>query len=230
MTTVAVIPARGGSKRLPGKNIKPLAGKPLIAWTIEAALESECFDKVVVSTESIEIAEVARKYGAEIPYLRPIELASDTAATGPVLEHIVKYIEDRDSINCEKLCLLQPTSPLRGSEDIVESMKLFEERSADSIVSVVEANIKPEISNYLPVDLSLSGFVSEIKRTQDSQKLYQLNGAIYWLKRSLIDELSKVYRSDASFAYVMSQKDSVDIDTDFDFYWAEFLLSLLDGR
>lgn len=230
MTTVAIIPARGGSKRLPGKNIKPLAGKPLIAWTIEAALASGCFDKVVVSTESLEIAEIAKKYGAEIPCLRPVELASDIASTGPVLEHMVKYIEDRDGINCEQLCLLQPTSPLRGPEDIVESMKLFEERNADSIVSVVEANIKPEISNYLPEDLSLSGFISEIKRTQDSKKLYQLNGAIYWLKRSLIDELSKIYRNDASFAYVMSQQNSVDIDTDFDFYWAEFLLSLLDGR
>ncbi len=224
MTTVAIIPARGGSKRLPGKNIKPLAGKPLIAWTIEAAIESNCFDKVVVSTENSEIASVAVAYGAEVPCLRPANLATDSTPTGPVLEHMSKFIEAREKINIEALCLLQPTSPLRLVKDIITSKKLFEEKSADAVVSVVEADTKLSISNYLPADLSLNGFISEIKRTQDSKRLYQLNGAIYWMKRCLIDDLSKIYRGHSSYAYVMPAENSVDIDTEFDFAWGEFLL------
>ncbi|HAD48652.1 MAG: CMP-N-acetlyneuraminic acid synthetase [Idiomarinaceae bacterium] len=231
MTTVAIIPARGGSKRLPGKNIKLLAGKPLIAWTIEAAIESNCFDQVVVSTENNEIAELAKQYGAEVPCLRPGSLATDETPTGPVLEHMIKVVEENANLNVGSVCLLQPTSPLRTVQNIIESKKLFDNKSADAVVSVVESDSKPAITNYLTKNLSLKGFLTAINRTQEADTLYQLNGAIYWVKRELVEDLLKIYQSDKSFAYLMSRENSVDIDTDFDFAWAEFLLqSQLDKR
>lgn len=124
---IAVIPARGGSKGLPGKNIKELCGKPLIVYTIETALKSKIFDKVIVSTDSLEIAEIAKKAGAEIPFLRPKELATDTADSMDVLIHAIKFLEEKGE-KFDYIMKLQPTSPLRTEEDIRKSVKLLFEK------------------------------------------------------------------------------------------------------
>ena len=226
MTTVAIIPARGGSKRLPGKNIKPLAGKPLIAWTIEAALNANCFDKVVVSTDSTEIAEVAKIYGADIPCLRPKELAKDNTETGPVIEHMTLEIEYQTSLSISDICILQPTSPLRTDVNIVEALAKYYDKQADFLTSLSEVNVKQELCNQLSSDHSLKGFLSKSLRTQKMKPIYRVNGAIYFIKRNKLKDLNKIYeRADAPYAYIMPEINSVDIDTEIDFLWAEFLIN-----
>lgn len=226
MTHVAIIPARGGSKRVPGKNIRILGDKPLIAWTIQAANNSKCFDRVIVSTDDPEISAVAKEFGAEVPFLRPAELSTDTATSNSVIEHAVEWIETEGSGNIETITLLQPTSPFRTAEHIKESFQLFEEKKAEGIVSVVECNLRLELCNTLPVDRSLSGFLDgQTKRTQDMEKLYELNGAIYLFKRGLSGGINSLYKDKVkTFAFVMNSYSSIDIDNELDFKWAEFLL------
>ena len=135
--TLALIPARGGSKGLPGKNIMPLAGKPVIAWSIEQALNSRCIDKVLVSTDSREIASIARKYGAEVPFLRPKALAADTSSTFDVISHAVDFLRKQGE-EFDYIALVEPTSPLRANADLDRAIKslIDHEDKADSLVSV----------------------------------------------------------------------------------------------
>ena len=132
---LAIIPARGGSVRLPRKNILPFAGKPLIAWSIEVALSSKFISKVVVSTDDCEIADISRNYGADVPFLRPAELASNTATTIDVIIHAVNYFQSRGE-NYDYVALLQPTSPLRKKSHIDEAIGLLKEKHADGVISV----------------------------------------------------------------------------------------------
>lgn len=228
MAHIAIIPARGGSKRLPGKNIKLLGGKPLIAWTIEAALQSHCFDEVLVSTDDYEICKVAKDFGASVPFIRPAELSDDTATSDAVIKHAVEWLEENKKLNIDTVTLLQPTSPFRNAHHIRQSFDLFDNNQADAVVSVAETDIRLELCNKLPIDHSLAGFTNtQIKRTQDMQQVYELNGAIYLFKRMLVGALGEIYSEQyRGFAYVMAAEDSVDIDTDRDFKWAEFLLNI----
>lgn len=227
MANIAIIPARGGSKRLPGKNIRKLGDKPLIAWTIQAAIKSNCFDTVLVSTDDEKIAAVAKEYGAVVPFLRPAELANDTATSDTVIEHAVEWLEAHQSMTVETVSLLQPTSPFRNELHIRETFKLFNEKQADAIVSVGESDTCLELCNRLPKDHSLSGFLkTDVGRTQDMQQVYELNGAIYLFKRLLVGQLRAIYEPGCkSYAYIMNAIDSIDIDTELDFDWAEFCLS-----
>lgn len=220
---VAIIPARAGSKRLPGKNVKMLAGKPMIAWTIESALNSQCFDSVIVSTDSQQIAEIAIAAGADVPYLRPAELATDTATTDNVIADVVQFLEKTKKI--KTVCLLQPTSPLRGAMHIKEAMERYRSTQAEAIVSVCEVDHPLQLCNYLPEDQSLNGFFSAQygTRSQDMPKAYRINGAIYIFDRKYVGKLLDIYKS-KSFAYVMDKKSSVDIDDIVDFTFAEALL------
>lgn len=179
MTFIAIIPARSGSKRLKNKNILQLGNKPLIAWTVEAALKSKLIDTVIVSTDSEEIANVSRSLGAEVPFTRPKELSSDKATSYDVIKHALAFYETKKKF--QYIILLQPTSPLRTTADIDKAIKLLG-KDTKAVVSVCEASHSPLWMNTLPKNHSLKNFlVKQIKnkRSQDLEKYYLLNGAVY---------------------------------------------------
>lgn len=220
-TFLAIIPARGGSKRLPRKNVLDLAGKPLIDWSIEAGLKSKYIDTIVVSSDDDEILDISIKFGATI-IKRPEELASDTATTFDAIKHAIENIEIYDYI-----VLLQPTSPLRDEKHIDEAIELLETKKADAIVSICEMDHSPLWSNTLPEDNNMSSFLrDEIlnKRSQDLEKYYRLNGAIYICKTEKLLEEKSFFLKNNIFAYVMDRESSIDIDEEIDFKMAEFLI------
>lgn len=226
---LAVIPARGGSKRLPGKNIRLLGGKPLIRWTIDAALESDVFDRVCVSTDSEEIAGVARQCGAEVPFLRPAELASDISTTASALAHFIETFERMEACSFSHVCLLQPTSPLRSADDIRNAHRLLMVDDLDAVVSVCEMEHPIQLCNRLGPSGSLKGFIrpADNRRSQEQEVYYRLNGAIYFCRTPVAMELNTLYSDNVeSRAYVMGQRRSVDIDTALDFAIAETLIDL----
>ncbi|MBL5900978.1 acylneuraminate cytidylyltransferase family protein [Lelliottia amnigena] len=220
---IALIPARGGSKRIPNKNLKIFNGKPLIVWTIEAAIEYGGFDSVIVSTDSEEIANVAVKEGAYVPFLRPAELSNDTATTNDVIQHAVNWLEERGN-KVEVISLLQPTSPLRDASDIHNAMSMLDMKNADAIISVCETEHPIQHCNQLGEDLCMNNFLAEeaLKRTQDLMPYYRLNGAIYIFRREFVGSLLSIYNS-RSYAYIMNKYKSIDIDDEYDFLIAEFL-------
>lgn len=221
---VAIIPARGGSKRLPGKNLRLFAGKPLIAWTIESALTSGCFSRVIVSTDDSDIAAVAQRWGAEVPFLRPSHLATDAASTQDVLEHAMTQMLAEDSDDVDYVMLLQPTSPLRQVSDIQAAFRLLKEKNADAIVSVCESTVPLHLCNQLPDNQAMTNFIAPPSMGAHTKPYYQLNGAIYLMTRTVALNLSKLYQAPTqAFAYIMPQSRSADIDTELDFFWAEFL-------
>lgn len=225
MKNIAIIPARSGSKGLKDKNIKSLCGKPLMAYSIEAALASECFEEVMVSTDSELYARIAREYGASVPFMRSAENSSDTATSADM---ITEVLENYRLIGKEydTFCLLQPTSPLRTSEDISSAYKLFKEKASFAVVSVCEAEHSPLWCGQLPENNEFIDFISAdiANRRQDSGAYYRINGAIYIAKISkyMVD---KFFYQQGSFAYIMTQTQSVDIDTELDFKLAEFLIN-----
>ncbi|TBW56703.1 acylneuraminate cytidylyltransferase family protein [Marinobacter halodurans] len=224
---LAIIPARGGSKRLPGKNIKFLCGKPLIQWTIDAAINSRVFDRICVSTDCENIADVARECGAEVPFLRPPELSSDTATTASVLAHFIETFEQRTGCTVNYVCLLQPTSPLRSADDILHTEKMLIANDLDAVVSVCEMEHPIQLCNMLPPDGSLEGFVrpENYRRSQDQEVYYRINGAIYFCKTETAKRLETLYsRSVKSRAYVMDPVSSIDVDTMLDFCLAETVI------
>ena len=223
---IAIIPARGGSKRLPGKNIKLLASKPLIAWTIEAALESKIFDHVLVSTDCDKIAQISKSFGAEVPFLRPTEIATDTATTNDVVTHLVKWFEEEHNREVTTVAILQPTSPLRNAQHIQESFKVMRDKQAKAIVSVCELEHPIQFCNKLGSDGSMDGFINpkNIRRTQELEPYYRLNGAIYIFNREYVSKLDKLYSS-GTHAYIINQKSSIDIDTEDDFELAEYYIN-----
>lgn len=225
MGNVAIIPARGGSKRLPGKNIKHLNGKPLIDWTIEAAFEAKLYDRVIVSTDSPEIKNIAESAGAEVPYLRSAELSSDTATTEDVVRDVVFWLE-KQGCQITTVTILQPTSPLRTAANIIDAFALMKIKQAKAIVSVCPLEHPIQYCNVLPDDLSLDNFidVSNLKRSQELPQYYRLNGAIYIFQRSYVSNFRNIY-SKGSYAYIMSKNQSVDIDEEIDFEFAQLLMA-----
>lgn len=216
---LAIIPARGGSKGVPGKNIKNIAGKPLIGWTIEAALHSRYIDRVVVSTDDFEIAQVAEEFNAPVPFMRDPKYATDQSeASLPVLEALEK-IPGYDYI-----ILLQPTSPLRETSDIDAAIELFEKHRPYSVVSVTP-NAKP--FEWL-LTLKENNMISKITdrmttSRQQSQQVYAFNGAIYVV--AVVDFIKhQKFITQKSYGFIMPPEKSIDIDTLFDFDFAEFLM------
>lgn len=219
---LGIIPARGGSKRLPRKNILDLAGKPLIAWTIEASLKSRYINKTIVTSDDEEILAISEKYGANVTK-RPQELASDTATTFDAIKHTIENVNDYDYI-----VLLQPTSPLRNEKHIDAAIELLEEKSADAVISVCEMEHSPLWSNTLQEDNNMSNFLSDEiknKRNQDLPTYYRLNGAIYICNINRMLEEETLFLNNNIYAYVMDRNSSVDIDEDIDFKLAEILFS-----
>ena len=222
---LAIIPARGGSKRLPRKNILDLGGKPLIAWTIEAALKSKYIDKTIVSTDDKEIAEISKRYGTEVPFMRPKELATDTASSIAVIFHAVDFYKQKN-LTFEYIILLQPTSPLRTTEDIDTAFEMLNNKETKAVVSVCEVEHSPLWANTLPPDLSMKDFIRpEIKnkRSQDLPKYYRLNGAIYITEVEYLRNNNGFIGEDTK-AFIMPQESSVDIDSEGDFMLAKVFL------
>lgn len=223
-TFLAIIPARGGSKRLSRKNILDLCGKPLIAYTIEAALKSKYIDKVIVSSDDEEILNISSNFGADI-IKRPYELANDTATTFDAIKHTIANVEKYDYI-----VLLQPTSPLRNEKHIDEAIQLLEKKKADAIVSVCEMEHSPLWSNTLPKDGNMNNFLRDEvlnKRSQDLEKYYRVNGAVYICKTDKLLENKSFFLKDNIFAYIMDRKSSIDIDEEVDFLFAQRVIELI---
>ncbi len=221
-TFLAIIPARGGSKRLPRKNLLDLAGQPLVAWSIEAGLNSKYIDNVVVSSDDVEILAISKRYNAET-IVRPAELASDTATTFDAIQHTIDNVKRYDYI-----VLLQATTPLRDEKQIDEAIELLESKNADAIVSVCEMDHSPLWSNTLNENLSMQGFLKEEilhKRSQDLEKYFRLNGAIYICKTEKFLEEKSFFLKENIYAYKMSRESSIDIDEEIDFRMAEFYLT-----
>jgi len=220
MKVLGLINARGGSKGIPNKNVKEIAGKPLIAWTIEAAAQSNKFEDIVVSTDDVDIATVAKVYGASVPFMRSAQLAADeTPGIDPVLDALERLP------GFDAIMLMQPTSPLRNSADIVACINYAESKNVNSIVSVCESHYHPNWMFSITYDNVLKSYGEEkiSSRRQDLKALYSINGAMYfglvdWLRdqRSFID--------DHTHAYIMPPERSIDIDTPLDWKFAELLL------
>jgi CMP-N,N'-diacetyllegionaminic acid synthase len=227
---VAVISARGGSKGIPAKNIQPVAGKPLIAWTILASRDSGLFQRIVVSTDSQNIAATARHFGAEVPFMRPAELAADdTPGVDPVL-HAVRWLETQEQYTPEWVMLLQPTSPLRSSEDIREAFSLAQEKNADAVVSVTAVHEHPYWMKRIGEDGRLEDFVVQerpVTRRQDLPAAYALNGAIYLVRRRILIEQETLFPLN-THALIMPRERSLDVDTRWDLYVADLILN--DGE
>lgn len=225
MNTLGIVMARSGSKGIVDKNIKNLFGKPLMAYTIENALQCRYIDKVMVSTDSTDYARIARDFGAEVPFLRSDKNATDTAKSIDVLLEVLDLYEGRGQC-FENVVALQPTSPFRTYKHLDEAFQLFYDKLADSVVSVCECEHNPLWANTLPLDLNMYGFIKSNTnvRRQDLQRYYRLNGAIYISKVSRLKQTQSFYGK-ASYAFIMDQRSSVDIDTDLDFAFAEFLMT-----
>lgn len=225
MQNIAIITARSGSKGLPNKNIKLLNGKPLLAYSIIAAKESGLFDEVFVSTDSEEYAQIAKEWGANVPFLRSENIAGDSASSWDAVSEALEWYKQTGK-NFETVTLLQPTSPLRIAEDIVNGYKLFEEKKASAVVAVCEMDHSPLWSNVLPSDLSMDGFIrDEVKNKsrQDLPNYYRINGALYIVRTEVLNNISDMY-NDKCYAYVMPGERSVDIDTELDFAIAEAMI------
>ena len=219
MTLIALIPARGGSKGIHRKNIRPFCGKPLLQWSIDVALASTCVDQVVVSTDDQVIAEVAKKGGASVPFLRPAELASDTApGIAPVLHALQQfsYVDD--------VLLLQPTSPLRTIADIQAIFDLRQKANCESAVSLTRTPKHPSLMYSIHSHNNISSLYQhdQAYSRQQLPPVYVLNGALYLATRNFLLR-ERAFISEDTLGYVMPPERSVDIDNLFEFNWAEFL-------
>lgn len=222
---LAVIPARGGSKALPRKNVAPFCGKPLIAWTIRAAQESSGVSRIVVTTDDREIADVAARHGADVPFMRPAELASDTAPGNAAVFHTLQWLEEHEHYRPGVVVLLQPTSPLRTGVDIDAALHLLEERAADSVVSVAAVDHHPQWMKTIDAGGWLRNFLDQSPSAVVRQQLspvYRLNGAIYAARVDSLRTAGDWY-TPRTAAYVMPAERSVDIDSPWDFKLAEMI-------
>ena len=225
METVVVIPARGGSKGVPGKNIKSLGGKPLIQHTIDAAKEVFNQSQIIISTDNLQIKETVEKLGTMVPFLRPKELATDTAGSREVLLHVVEFLSNKGRFP-DVLVLLQPTSPFRTSHQIKMAMKLFKkQKGLDMVVSVKETKSNPY---YVLFEEDENGYLkkskkSDILRRQDVPKVWEYNGAIYVIKTSSLKKHG-IANFEKTIKYEMDELSSIDIDTPLDWLLAEQII------
>ncbi|MCK9224207.1 MAG: acylneuraminate cytidylyltransferase family protein [Candidatus Muirbacterium halophilum] len=227
-TFLAIIPARGGSKRLPRKNTLDLAGKPLIAWSIEAGLKSKYIDEVMVSTDDDEIINIAKNCGARIPFVRPKKLSNDFSTRSEVIKHTIEFYQNKLDKNFDYLIFLQPTSPLRDEIDIDKAIEYLFCKNADAIVSVCEVGYPIQWSGVLPKNNDMSSFLEDIaikSRSQDFKTIYKLNGALYICSTKKFLEQGCLFLKENIYAYKMLESISVDIDTKEDFEYAEFLMN-----
>lgn len=226
---LGIIPARGGSKGLPGKNLKILINKPLIAWSIQAAKNSKYIDYFLVSTDSEEISDTAKKWGADVPFLRPKELATDEAPSSWLIEHAILFLKEKGE-TFDYVVLIEPTSPLRDSIDIDQALDKIEEKSGEAIVSVCKAetihpafmftiNETGQMNTFLPGD----DFV--VLRRQDLEPVYFTEGSVYISKIDAYLEKKTFYHK-GTLAYIVPKWKSIEIDDEIDFHIAETIVKL----
>jgi CMP-N,N'-diacetyllegionaminic acid synthase len=228
MNVLGLIPARGGSKSIPKKNVVPILGKPLIVYTIEAAQASQRLSRTVVSTDDVEIAAIAKEWGAEVPFLRPPELARDDTPALPVIQHAVRYLETVEGWRADMIAYLQPTSPLRRDVHIDAAIDLLISKAADSVVSVV-----PVPHQFNPVSIMcleedhLVPFLSEaapLLRRQDKPEVYARNGpAVLVCTYETVMRQNRLYGK-RTLPLLMEHEESVDVDTAFDLALVEWIL------
>lgn len=230
MKVLALVPARGGSVTLPRKNVLEFCGKPLIAYSIEAAQAAKRagapIERIVVSTDDPEIIEVSRRFGAEVPFVRPAELAHADTATLPVVQHAVRFVEQEDRTRYDWVLLLQPTSPLRTAQDVQDALEIALQPGTTSVISVTDANSSHPAKLKLVADGVLKPYLGTSLQQPARQDfgfdVYKTNGAIYLTSRDTLMEKNSFYGMCAR-PFLMPTERSVDIDTRLDFELAEFL-------
>ncbi|MCB0847293.1 MAG: acylneuraminate cytidylyltransferase family protein [Bacteroidetes bacterium] len=227
MRILGIIPARGGSKGVIKKNIKLLGNKPLIGYTIDAARESQKLTRTIVSTDDPEIASVAKSLGAEVPFMRPDDLATDSAKSMPVIHHALEFMEKEEGEKYDAVLMLQPTTPFRTGKDIDQAIELLGSTGADSVISVVDVEgHHPARMKYLKNGRLIDpDFCEEYENQprQELQPMYLRNGAIYLTRRETI--MNHSFKGNHCQALIMETRRSVNIDTELDFLMADFLLS-----
>lgn len=238
---LVIIPARGGSKSIPKKNIKDLAGKPLLAYPIELAKSIDLINKIVVSTDSEEIAEVAKKYGAEVPFIRDGELAKDETPMLPVLQHCIKFLEEQQQYKADYILLLYPTCPFLSKEKVLEAIKLLDESECNSVMSVVEDYgrfwknnpTKKEPNKNIPEPFYPKKYVNR----QYYKPLLRENGAIYFSKYKALMKKNKLNGKDTWLIdkkslklITMPPSEMIDIDTPKDWKNAEEKIKMLQNK
>ena len=225
---LAIIPARGGSKGIHKKNIRELSGKPLIAYTIEAAKKTELFDQIIVSTDSEEIARISEGYGAQVPFIRPKRLSTDTASSKDVVTHTMQWIENNMSVQYDYFILLQPTSPYRNELHIYQAISMIlKHANAKTLVSFTEPKHHPIIMRRI----NDNGYLEQLKgfsnnncnRRQDYPPVLAINGAIYIAEWKYFKE-NETFFGDKCIPYLMDRRSSIDIDSEYDWKQAEILI------
>jgi CMP-N-acetylneuraminic acid synthetase len=225
---LALIPARGGSKGVPRKNIRLVGGKPLIAYSIETAIRAgHLFHNILVSTDDEEIGDISRQYGAEVPFLRPADLGGDRIPMLPVIRHAVQFVESRDQIKLDWVFLLQPTAPFRTAEDLENAVALALQGGCDSVISVVQVfSTHPILMKRIENNVLLPFCMEEKEgtRRQDYQPpAYMRNGAIYLSKRDVLINEDSIWGKTIR-PYIMPEERSVNIDSELDLKLADFML------
>ena len=223
---LAIIPARSGSKRLKNKNMLCLGNKPLVQWSIDEAKKSKYINKLVVNSDDVNIKDLCQKLNVEF-INRPVELAQDTSSTIDVIIHTIEFFKNKNEY-FEYILILQPTSPFRTSRHIDEACETLFTKHADGIISIRESEDHPLWSKNINSDLDMSNFINKKhlnKRKQDLPTFYTLNGAIYLAKSSKLIKEKTVFFENNIFGYLMTRKESIDIDTELDFKFAQYLIN-----
>lgn len=221
---LAIIPARSGSKGLKNKNILEIDGKPLMYYTIKAAQKSNIFDYIIVSTDSMEYKEIAEKYGARCPFIRPENLANDNSSTTDVILNTLERLEALGEV-FDYFVLLQPTSPLRSERDILESVEILINKKGNSVVSICEldhqTNLNITLNDNEGLDYVFNDSINQTR--QNYKKIYRINGAIYISNCNYFRQNKSFYKK-KSYPYIMNKRDSIDIDDEYDFKYAEYII------
>lgn len=226
----AIIPARGGSKRIPRKNIKLFCGKPMIAWSIEAALQSACFDRVIVSTDDIEIADVARQHGAEVPFMRPAELSDDHTGTIPVIRHAIEWCGQQEQ-SVEQACCLYATAPFVTAEDLRRGLEVLQDNSCDYAFSVTSYAFPIQRAIRINGNGRVEMFIPEHfnTRSQDLEEAFHDAGQFYWGRAEAWLQGKRTFAQD-SLPVLLPRYRVQDIDTAEDWERAEWLFKAMQAQ
>ena len=229
MNYIALICARGGSKGLPDKNIRPLGGKPLISWSIDIAKKVDRISKVIVSTDSEGIVKIAKKYGAEVPFIRPIELAQDNSPEWLVWKHALEYLSKNKQMKIDALVIIPPTAPLRHVDDINNCLDEFEKGQVDIVITVSEAHRNPYFNMIVNNKDGYSSLVikpeSQVTRRQDAPVVFDMTTVDYVVRPQFLNESSSIFSGRVK-SVCIPQDRAIDIDTLLDFKIAESLIKL----
>jgi len=231
MNIVILICARSGSKGVPNKNIKELSGKPLIAWTIEIAKKIKRVDRIIVSTDSEEIADIAKSYGAEVPFLRPIHLAQDDSPEWLVWRHAINFLEKQEGSYPDAILVLPVTSPLRSEEDVNNCIDLFQKEKSDVVITITDASRNPYFNMVkIKEDMSCERVIPSKKnlfRRQDAPKVYDMTTVAFLADSNFVLKKERIFDGDVRSVLIPTER-SLDIDNEVDFQFAEFMMSRLN--